>query len=160
MAPSFTRFCEIGRKLINLHLNYDDKSHIKHGMDKLGKPKFVPKKFTKIAFGVNNNKTSICEGKTTVFDNLPKIKYKVGGRTPIEWLVYKYNRNVNSESSIVNNPLEFMTGEEVIKFVYKLVYVSLESDRLIESLPKEFEQKIWKPEKIGLDKFSPETIID
>ena len=159
MAPSFTKFCEIGRKLINLHLNYDDESHTKHGIDKLGKPKFVPKKFTKIAFGANNNKTSICEGKTIVFDNLPKIKYKVGGRTPIEWLVYKYNRNVNSESSIVNNPLEFMTGEEIINFVYKLVYVSLESDRLIESLPKEFEPKIWKPEKIGLDKFSPETII-
>jgi len=153
MAPSFTAFCEIGRKLINLHLNYDSNSYIKYGMRELGKPKFVPKKFTKLVFGDKNDKTVICERKTVVFNNLPMIKYHVGGRTPIEWLVNRYNLSVNKESKITNNPLEFMTGKDTIDLIYKLVYVGLESDRLIESLPSEFEQKVWKTKKLGLTNF-------
>ena len=154
MAPSFTEFCKIGHKLIDLHLNYDNCKHIKQGIAEIGTPKFVPKKFTKIAFGSKNNKTVICDDKTVIFDNLPRTKYRVGGRTPLDWLVEKYKRNKNSESKIINNPLECMTSKEVIELIYKLVYVGLETDRLINRLPNEFEPKVWKQEKTGIDKFA------
>jgi len=155
MAPAFLTFCKIGRKLINLHLNYDNNAHIKQGISKMGKPKFVPKKFVKIAFGPKNNKTVICDCKTIVFDNVPKTDYRVGGRTPLDWLVEKYKRVQNKESKIINNPLESMTGKEVIELIYKLVYVGLESDRLIGCLPTEFEPKVRNVEKTGIDRFTP-----
>lgn len=154
MAPSFTTFCEIGHKLIELHLNYDNNAFINKGIHVLGKPKFIPKTFTKIAFRSKKNKTTICDVKTVIFDNLPNTNYQVGGRTPIEWLIERYNHSKNKESKIINAPLETMTGRKIIELIYKLVYVSLESERLIESLPEKFEPDVWEPEKSGLDKFS------
>ncbi len=156
MAPDFWAFRNVGKELINLHLNYE--TGTKHD---LGDPKFTPKKFTNIAFGKKKidgkmkiTKSVICEGKTTVFENLPETKYRVNGSTPIEWLVDQYKYSKDKESCIVNNLLDAMTGREVIDLIRRLVHVGIESDRLIKSLPAEFEPKNWKPKKTGLDKFT------
>ncbi len=156
MAPDFWAFRNIGKELIDLHLNYETGTKYD-----LGKPKFTPKKFTKLVFGrktVNGKRgkdtSVICEGKVPIFDNLPEIEYQVGGRTPMEWLVDRYNHSVDRESGIVNDPLDTMTGKEVIDLIRRFVHVGVQSDKLVKSLPAEFEPKDWKPKKTGLDAFS------
>lgn len=162
-APSFWGFCNAGKELMDLHLNYDKGT--KHN---LGKPKFTLDKFTKLSFGrktIQQDKktkqvkdtTTICgDDGNVIFSNIPVIKYLVNGRTPIEWMVDRYNRQEDKGSEkkqgsgIINDPLEQMTGQEVIDLIRRLVHVGVDSDRIISKLPKEFEPKDWDPSMAGL----------
>ena len=42
---------------------------------------------------------------------------------------------------------------DIISIIQRVVFVSVESDKIIKELPKEFEPKDWKPKKKGLDEF-------
>ena len=142
MAPNFWAFSKAGKRLADLHLNYETcKRH------PLGKPlNPIPDNPRSIRFGRKNNpgpgpKTTddptilIVDG-ITVFNNLPNYKYKVNGRTPIGWLTYTPQA---SKAGIDRSPFRHITGKEFHVMVERLAYVGLESDRIIDGLPKEFE---------------------
>ena len=118
-----------------------------------GKPKNEFGKYTKMAFarkskdGKQVNDTTILKiNGMTVFDNIPDIQYRVNGRTPLEWAIDRYKVTTDKDSGIVNDP----TCVDIIPLIERLVYVGVESDRLVSDLPEEFEPKDWKPAKTGL----------
>ena len=151
MALNFWKFSNIGKKLTDLHLNFDTGNKYN-----LGKPKSNFKNFHKLLFGriKENNKrktdmTKIFIDGLELFDNLPNIKYTVNGRTPVEWIVDRYKITTDKESGIINDPC---TGFDIITHIERAVYIGVESDKLIKDLSKdEFEPKNWKPKKSGLD---------
>jgi len=149
LAPNFEQFQNIGKKLIELHTKFENCDRVKLGkpIEKFGKPH-------KISFGrkgMKVDKTKIRINGILVFENIPQSKYHVNGRTPLEWVVDRYNRTIDKDSGIVNNPLEDMDEDDIIAVIERAVYVGLETDRLIAELPDEFEPKNWKPKKAGLD---------
>ena len=154
MAPNFWAFNKCGKELAYLHLNYE-----KNNYHVLGKPKLKIKKFRKLSFGkiknINNrrklDKTKIFVDGLEIFDNIPCITYKVNGRTPLEWIVDRYKITVDKDSGIVNDPC---AGVDPISLIERAVYVGLESDTIINNLPKEFEPRSnWRPKKTGLDAY-------
>ncbi len=156
MAPDFATFKNIGQKLAKLHLNFDACN--RYG---LGKPRFNPKKFTKLAFGKkeagrDDGRASIPDQSiikadgAVLFENIPDIRYRVNGRTPTAWIVDRYRKTTDVASGITNDPC---TGADIIGIIERAVYVGTKSDRLIERLPKEFEPKNWRPKKTGMDGF-------
>ena len=155
MAPNFKKFVTSGRKLADLHLNYETckkyplKPKAKFGkLVKISFPK-ISKNDKKVA-----DKTKLMINGIEVFD-LPEIKYTVNGRTPIEWVIDRYRRTVDKDSGIVNDPTENMTEEKTISMIQRLTYVAVESDKIIADLSKEpFEPKDWTPAPAGLDKFT------
>ena len=156
MAPNFKKFTMIGKKLADLHIGYESCKRYN-----LGKPKFIPKKFSKLSFG---NITTTKNGKMkrlidystiridgqVIFENIPKINYIINGRTPLAWIVDRYKLTMDKESGIINDPC---TGTDIISVMERAVYVGLESERLIAQLPEEFEPKDWKPKRKGLDSY-------
>ena len=149
MAPDFWAFSKTGKKLVDLHLSWETCKRYN-----LGKPKSEFGKYRKMAFArVKKNGKQIKDTGTlkinriTVFDNMPKINYQVNGRTPLEWAMYCYKRTEDRGSSIVSDA----TNVDIVPLIERLVYVSVESDRLISEFPEEFEPKAWKPQKTGLD---------
>lgn len=87
-----------------------------------------------------------------LFDNVPLTSYTVNGRTPLEWVVDKYKITVDKDSGIVNDPC---TGTDIIAVIERAVYVGIESERIIKSLPDEFEPSDdWSPQEDGLNEFS------
>jgi len=149
MASNFTKFKNIGEKLAKLHLNFELCKRFK-----LGKPLEKFDKPHKLSFGrkgMRADKTKLRINGVLVFENIPQPKYRVNGRTPLEWIVDRYNRTVDKDSGIVNDPLEGMGEDDIIAVIERAVYVGVESDRLIAELPDEFEPKDWKPKKTGLE---------
>lgn len=138
MAPDFEAFSDAGRQLAYLHLGYETcKRH------DLGKPKFVPTKFTKLSFGWKSDAkkrfrdcTIIRADGAVLFDNLPETSYRVNGRTPVEWIVDRYRVTTDEESGIVNDPC---TGTDIVTIIERAVHVGLESERIIANLPSDFE---------------------
>ena len=153
MAPDFWGFSRTGKKLADLHLSWESCKRYD-----LGAPKSEFGKYHKMAFG---KKKRPQDGKLEtdysvlkingiiVFENIPQIKYMVNGRSPLEWAIDRYKIRQDKESGIINDA----TGIDVIPLVERLVYVGVESDRLIDMLPAVFEPKNWEP-KIGLNVFS------
>ena len=151
MAPKFWEFVRVGRNLAKLHLNYENGKKYNLGTPK--NKKFG--KLRKISFGKNTingkrvtNKEIWING-VLVFENIPEINYRVYGRTPLEWVVDRYKVTINKESTIVNQPEDI----DIIQLIERLVFVGVESDKIIKELPDEFEPKNWKPKKTGLEQF-------
>ena len=138
MAPDFAAFSSAGQQLADLHLGYETcKRH------DLGRPKFSPTKFTKLSFGWKKDgekkvrdRTVIRADGAVLFDNVPETSYRVNGRTPVEWIVDRYRVTIDKESGITNDPC---TGTDIVAVIERAVHVGLESERIIKSLPKEFE---------------------
>ena len=157
MAPNFWEFSNIGKKLTDLHLNFDTGNKYN-----LGKPKNNIKNFHKLSFGTikegnkrKSDKTKLFIDGVDLFDNLPNVEYTVNGRTPIEWIVDRYKITTDKESGITNDPC---TGFDIISHIERAVYIGVESDKLINDLSKEeFEPKNWKPSKSGLDAHMPNS---
>jgi len=152
MAPKFWNFSDSGKKLSSLHINYQDGK-----MYDLGNPKNkVLGNISKMSFGrkkINEknvrNIQEIWVNGLLLFDNLPDSNYRVNGRTPMEWIVDRYRHTVDSNNKIVNEPLNM----DIVSLIKKIVFLSIESEKIINDLPTEFESSNWEPKKIGLDKF-------
>ena len=158
MAPNFSAFRNAGKDLADLHLNFETcKRH------KLGKPKFNPTGFTKLDFGKKRsdkeagrqnvpNHAVVRANGTVLFDKIPQTTYRVNGRTPLEWVVDRYKVTTDKDSGIVNDPC---TGTDIVAVIERAVHIGLESERIINTLPKEFEPGPgWEPSSDGLDKYT------
>ena len=153
-APDFRAFERAGRALADIHLNYE--TGPRHD---LGEPiSAIPYAPKRIEFGRklrdgSSTKTTADPAKLVidgiaVYDNLPHIQYNVSGLTPLGWFaapngmkrVSRYSYTKDATTGIENYPLEGKSGEEVRAIVERLAYVGVESDRIIASLPEEFEK--------------------
>lgn len=153
-APDFRAFEVAGRALAKLHLNFETCPRYD-----LGEPLSpMPDAPQKIAFGrkksdgpgpktVDDRSKLLLDG-IVVYDNLPHTTYKVNGRTPAGWFVDRYGFSTDTKSGITNYPLEGHTSEQVRAIIERLVYVGVESDRIISNLPKEFEMHV-EPDTTG-----------
>lgn len=153
MATKFRTFRDAGKALSDIHLNFDTCKRYD-----LGKPKNKFDVVISIRFGSKkeNNKrvkdTSVLQiNKIIVFDNIPSVQYTVNGRTPLEWVIDRYKITTDKDSGIVNDPCNHVN---IISVIERAIYVGIESDKIIQNLPKEFEPKDWMPKKTGLDEFN------
>lgn len=152
MAPKFWEYAKAGRNLAKLHLNYENGKKYNLGTPKNKKIG----KLEKISFGKKTidrkrttDYTEIWINGVLVFDNIPKMNYHVNGRTPLECVVDRYKISIDKDSGNVNDPGDV----DIISLIERVVFVGMESDKIIKQLPKEFEPKDWKPRKKGLDSF-------
>ena len=65
-------------------------------------------------------------------------RYIVNGRTPLKWYINQYRIKRDKESGIVNDPNGwFEDPRDLVAAIERIVYVSVESTRIIEGLPTE-----------------------
>ena len=155
MAPDFERFCDVGKKLVKVHTNFESCARYC-----LGDPKIHPVKFSKLSFGARKDKTGknirdmtvIRVDGAVLFDNVPDTTYKVNGRTPLEWVVDRYKTTTDEDSDITNNPCD---GVNIVAVIERAVYIGIKSEQIIKTLPDEFEpREAWDPKDGGLNVFS------
>ena len=137
-ALNFWLFSKTGYKLGQLHMNYETCKRYD-----LGKPlKTIPNNPRSIRFGKKKNKngrngfdiTVLIMDKNEIYNNLPEIKYKVNGRTPIGWLTWVPKK---SKADIDQAPFRVYTGEQMQVMIERLCFVGTESDRIMEEISKE-----------------------
>ena len=65
-------------------------------------------------------------------------RYVVNGRTPLEWFIDRYRIKRDKESGILNDPNGwFADARDLVTAIERIVYVSVESTRIIEGLPSQ-----------------------
>ena len=66
------------------------------------------------------------------------IAMSVNGKSPLGWFIDRYKIKTDSDSGIVNDPNGwFADPRDLVTAIKRIVYVSVESARIIDNLPAE-----------------------
>lgn len=147
-VKGFSEYARIGRELAALHLDYESVAQADLGeqinsIDPPADP-FELYRIDKLAWVSRKDHTAIRYNAHLTITGIPleESEYKVGGRSPLEWILDRYQVKVDKASGIVNDPNAWLREQEnpryVVDLIRSLVTVSLETQRLVSELP-EFE---------------------
>ena len=148
LSPEFAGFAKVGKQLADLHVCFDQKELRGLKMNYVDDSKARP---TSMRFIQKHNGVSATHPEamlevngTVLYDNLPQIHYTINGRTPLSWFVerVKKHKKPHKISGISNDVFHGIDSiGELTVTIKQLLYVGVESDRLIAQLPKNFEHK-------------------
>ena len=86
-------------------------------------------------FKDKNTKDTLIINKHVQVSGIPVHGYVVNGRTPLEWFIDRYKIKKDTASGIINDPNGwFENPRDLITAIERIVYVSVESTKIIENL--------------------------
>ena len=140
----FKAFSEAGRKLADLHLNYESVPVWKDLMINGNTP---VESFIAVddLYKVGTKKMKVDPEKGTIqyndsisISNIPKeaFGYIVNGRSALAWIAEMYHVTTDKDTGIVNDPNEYSGGKYIFDLIASIVTVSVETVRIQDSLPK------------------------
>ncbi|WP_069791827.1 type ISP restriction/modification enzyme (plasmid) [Cyanobacterium sp. IPPAS B-1200] len=131
-----------GRDLTHWHLNYE--SIEPYPVEEVKTDLFLNDKdylVEKMVFGKNRkevDKTTIIYNKKITLSAIPlkAYEYIVNGKSALEWIMDRYKVTKDKKSGIVNNPNDWSDDPRyIIDLVKRIVRVSLETVKIVNSLP-------------------------
>ncbi|MBF0816070.1 type ISP restriction/modification enzyme [Microbacterium paludicola] len=145
VVKGFADYARIGRELADLHVDYETVAPADLGeqitsIDPPTDP-YELYRIDKLAWVSRKDHTAIRYNAHLTITGIPlkESEYKVGGRSPLEWVLDRYKVTVDKASGIVNDPNAWLREHEnpryVVDLIRSLVTVSLETQRLIAELP-------------------------
>ncbi|MCZ2130501.1 MAG: DEAD/DEAH box helicase family protein [Bacteroidia bacterium] len=154
-VKDFWAFSKAGRKLAELHLNYetvapsqdvtvtgDDGKH--YTVDKMRYPK-------------KDQQDTIFYNSHITVSNIPEkaYEYVVNGKSAIEWIMERYQVSTHKESGIKNDPNDWATEvgnpRYILDLLLSIINVSVQTVDIVNSLPKvEFETDTENGKEIKL----------
>ena len=147
-APDFRAFAEAGKALADLHLNYETcKQYPGLNVEPITpsllweeKPEHFQLGKRAMRFADKEERTTLIINEHVCVSGIPEEahRYIVDGRTPLEWFINRYKIKQDKYSGIINDPNGwFENPRDLITAIERIVYVSVESTKIIESLPSE-----------------------
>ena len=140
----FVAFSQAGRKLADLHLNYETVEPYKGVTVKA--PENANYEVLKMRFGKIDSKTAdkskIFYNNQITIEDIPSeaYDYVVNGKSALEWIMERYQVTTDGKSGIVNNPNDWGKehGDEkyIFNLVLRIITVSIETLKIVNSLPK------------------------
>lgn len=131
------KYVEIGKKLADLHLNYEDVPAYDNVniVFKSDKPTFKVKKMKHPKRGQLD---TIIFNEDIMITDIPEraYEYVVNGKPAIEWIIDQYQVKKDKKSGIVDDPNEFSDNPKYIfNLLLSIINVSMQTMDLVESLP-------------------------
>lgn len=141
----FNAFSQAGRKLADLHLNYESVEPYQ-GVNISIKSDNPNYEVQKMRFGKLDSKTAdksvILYNNQITISDIPSeaYDYVVNGKSALEWIMERYQVTTDAKSGIVNNPNDWSREHGDDKYIFNLVLriitVSLETMKIVNALPK------------------------
>lgn len=138
----FDAFADAGRRLADLHLDYEHadrcdsvKIEADVPMDVLLSDESLLR-VTKMKL-IPDERRLVYNQHVTIED-IPEdaFRYIVNGRSALGWIVDQYQYSVDKESGIVNDPNEYAGPKYIFDLVLSIITVSVETMRIVDSLPR------------------------
>ena len=134
-AEKFWSLSRAGRRLAELHLNYE-RQEAPAGVQVIGGGDWRVKKMR-----LSKDKTTLTYNEHIKIKNIPPraFEYVVNGRSPLEWVIERYQLKTDSASGLVNDPNAWAAehGDEkyILNLVLSSITVSLKTLDIVEDLP-------------------------
>ena len=147
-APDFLAFADAGRLLADLHLNYETCEQYPDLKVEAVSPSLLWEPESEhfllgkraMRFADREARTTLIINEHVCLSGIPEEahRYVVNGRTPLEWFIDRYKVTQDKKSGILNDANGwFENPRDLITAIERIVYVSVESTRIIENLPSE-----------------------
>ncbi|MBM2813683.1 MAG: helicase [Ignavibacteria bacterium] len=152
----FWAFSKAGRKLAELHINYESvpaapgvivlyntipQKEINKAL-KTKEMEVVNHRVEKMRFPSKGNKNTIIYNSQITIDNIPDkaYEYVVNGKSVIEWIMERYQVTVHKESGIKNDPNDWAdevgNPRYILNLLLSIINVSIQTVDIVASLPK------------------------
>ena len=141
-TADFWTFSQAGRELAYYHLNYETIEP--YELEEFKKDLYLDDKdyqVEKMVFGKNKNgidKTIIIYNSKLTLSQIPleAYEYKVCDKSALEWIMERYKVTKDKDSGIINDPNHWSENPRyIVDLVKRIVRVSLETVRIVKSLP-------------------------
>ena len=136
-TQDFKAFVKAGRKLADLHLNYETGPLCQQLIITGDKPSKL--RVTKMRFPSKEDKGTILYNDSVKIENIPMAAYDyvVNGKSAIEWVMERYAVTTNADSGIVNDPNLWCDNPRyILDLVSRVIQMSVETQKIVASLPK------------------------
>ncbi len=140
LSPDFKELSMLGKQLAKLHLNYESgemHESVKRTtlMSAEEKGYYDVEKMKRQGNSIKyNNHITITKIPEKAFD------YVVNGKSAIDWVIERYQKTMDKESLIENDPNDYAGGKYVLELLLRVIQLSVKSVDLIEKISmKRFE---------------------
>lgn len=138
-AVDFKAFSEAGRKLSDLHLNYEKRPKPEQVIVERNADDYIVEK---MKFKSKQDKSVIVYNKHITIKNIPleAYEYVVNGKSAIEWIIDRYQVRIDKASQIKNDPndwaIEHNDPTYILDLLLSIITVSIETMKIVKELPK------------------------
>ncbi|GAA8227672.1 hypothetical protein NP05250_09640 [Helicobacter pylori] len=140
LSPDFKELSVLGKQLAELHLNYESgemHDSIKYTtlMNAEVEGYYDVEKMTKKG-------DSIVYNKNITITKIPQkaFEYALNGKSAIDWVIERYQKTMDKDSLIENNPNDYAGGKYILELLLRVIKLSEKSVDLIEKISeKRFE---------------------
>ena len=132
-VPKFWEFVEIGRRLAEIHVHYEDQP--KYQLD-LIETEGMALEWRVERMRFSKDKTQIKYNDFLTLGGIPAevFQYRLGNRSALEWVVDQYRVKTDRRSGIENDPNRADDETYIVDLIQKVIGVSLETVEIVERL--------------------------
>jgi len=136
----FWKFSKAGRKLADLHINYESVPPYEGVTVKGAESEFYM--VEKMRFPKKDQKETILYNSKITIVNIPEkaYEYVVNGKSAIEWIMERYQIKVDKKSGIKNDPNDWAkevgNPRYILDLLLSIINVSVQTVDIVNDLPK------------------------
>ena len=137
-APDFAAFAEAGRELARLHVDYERLEPWPLEFDQNLSEPLSYRVLDKMR--LTKDKTALSVNPSLTLAGIPPetFEYRLGNRSALEWVIDQYRVTEDPRTGIRSDPNRDDDPEYIVRLVAQVIRVSLETIRLVNSLPPAF----------------------
>jgi predicted helicase len=138
-APNFHAFAKAGKRLMELHVDYEKQPE--YPLEEIETPK-VPWTMRVEKMRLSQDKSEIKYNEALTLRGIPPavFEYRLGNRSALDWVIDQYRVSTDKRSGIVNDPNRKTTKEEpdaeryILRLIGQVITVSLETVKIVKEL--------------------------
>ncbi|GAA7078953.1 type ISP restriction/modification enzyme [Helicobacter pylori] len=142
LSDDFKELSILGKELAELHLNYENgemHTSVKHNLLENAE---VEGYYDVVQMKKDKKGDYIVYNKNIIITKIPQkaFEYVINGKSAIDWVIERYQKTMDKESLIENNPNDYTGGKYVLELLLRVITLSVKSVDLIEKISmKRFE---------------------
>jgi predicted helicase len=133
-APDFSAFAKAGKRLSELHVDYEKQKPYK--LEQKEKPGAkLDLRVEKMR--LSKDKQTLVYNDFLTLTGIPKetYDYRLGNRSALEWVIDQYQVSTDKRSGITNDPNRSDDPEYILRLIGQVITVSLETVKIVNALP-------------------------
>ncbi len=129
----FWALVKAGERLADLHVNYEKQREYPLKRVESGQLDWRVQKMR-----LGKDKSSLVYNSFLTLSGIPPetYEYRLGNRSALEWVIDQYQVSTDKRSGITNDPNRADDPEYIVRLIGQVVYVSLETVKVVKSLPE------------------------
>jgi predicted helicase len=133
-APDFRNFAKAGKRLAELHVDYEKQKE--YPLERREKPgEKLNLRVEKMR--LSKDKQTLLYNDFLTLAGIPKetYDYRLGNRSALEWVIDQYQVSTDKRSGITNDPNRDDDKEYILRLIGQVITVSLETVSIVNALP-------------------------